>query len=501
MIKAKKTDILFTIAVFAVLFVFLYVAHPLFLFDSDDWEMCSYFRRPLPIFGGYNGIKVFPETFYPILTEIAANFVYPVMKDYLKSLAFVFAITGALFITMYVRVMVLLVKKMLGESEKIKANFLGICFLAFHFLIFKNDWYNNTHLFWSEDVTCFMHYVITAVVNATAVMWFINKDMATDSGDKIGSIELKNGFIFLLIYFIVFSNMFTNIIFVSYAGVEILLALIGTIKDRADLKKALIQRWYFIATLIMWFAAVAIQAVDPRNADAKKQIVEKIGVIDVIRAFAGNVASVNKMFLLIVFAVLVMFAACMIRCKGRVISAKEKMLLVKVLLSGIITVIYLVILSAFSDMYYITRRDVSLGVYFYAFIFVITVFSIVLKSANDSKSYFEVVLPFLTFVLVAQTVNSCRSYRDYNGYFLSKEQTYAVGNDILNQYREADEAGLEAMELVVPDNSKTGNTWPYTFYLGDAISDTLFRHGIISRFIDCEVIYDIDKNNEFHIKF
>ena len=79
--KSRHKDVLLFSGIFLVLFVFFYVAHPLILFDSDDWEMCSYFRRPLPMPGGYNGIKVFPETLFPILTEIAANFVYPIMKD------------------------------------------------------------------------------------------------------------------------------------------------------------------------------------------------------------------------------------------------------------------------------------------------------------------------------------------------------------------------------------------------------------------------------------
>ena len=74
--KSRHKDVLLFSGIFLVLFVFFYVAHPLILFDSDDWEMCSYFRRPLPMPGGYNGIKVFPETLFPILTEIAANFVY-----------------------------------------------------------------------------------------------------------------------------------------------------------------------------------------------------------------------------------------------------------------------------------------------------------------------------------------------------------------------------------------------------------------------------------------
>ena len=135
------------------------------------------------------------------------------------------------------------------------------------------------------------------------------------------------------------------------------------------------------------------------------------------------------------------------------------------------------------------------------FLFFTIVFGIALKNVDGKESGLGVVLPLLTFVTVAQTINSCKSYRDYNDFSLSKEQVYTIGQDILSQYFAADMSGAENMELHVLANEERNNTWPYTFYVGDAISDSLSRHGVISKFIKCTVIYDRGKDEEFKVGF
>ena len=499
--KSRHNDVLLFSGIFLVLFVFFYVAHPLILFDSDDWEMCSYFRRPLPMPGGYNGIKVFPETLFPILTEIAANFVYPIMKDYLMSLALVFAVTGALFISIYCRVFVSLTRTIMDDKESIIPDLLAVCFLAFHFLIYKNDWFSNTHLFWSGDVTCFIHYVLTGVFNAAMVLWFMNKAYIEGDSFEVKPVGIKDGAVLLAIYFAVFSNMFTNIILVSFAAVEIFSVLLTKRKDKNAIKRFMVSRWYYPAVLIMWAFALVIQLLDPRNADAKKQISTKIGISEIVKSVVANFTAINKMCLLIFAVMVVMFVVCVFRKGEKVVKTSEAVLLVKIIAAGFFTLLYLILLSAVSGINYVGRSDVALGYYFYMFLFFMIVFGIALKNVDGKESGLGVVLPLLTFVTVAQTINSCKSYRDYNDFALTKEQVYSIGQDILNQYFAADMSGAENMELHVLANEERDNTWPYTFYVGDAISDSLSRHGVISKFIKCTVIYDRQKDEEFKVGF
>lgn len=499
--KSRHKDVLLFSGIFLVLFVFFYVAHPLILFDSDDWEMCSYFRRPLPMPGGYNGIKVFPETLFPILTEIAANFVYPIMKDYLMSLALVFAVTGALFISIYCRVFVSLTRTIMDDKESIIPDLLAVCFLAFHFLIYKNDWFSNTHLFWSGDVTCFIHYVLTGVFNAAMVLWFMNKAYKEGDNYEVKPVGIKDGAVLLAIYFAVFSNMFTNIILVSFAAVEIFSVLLTKRKDKNAIKRFMVSRWYYPAVLIMWAFALVIQLLDPRNADAKKQISDKIGIAEITKLVIANFTAINKMCLLIFAVMAVMFVVCVFRKGEKVVKTSEAVLLVKIIAAGFFTLLYLILLSAVSGINYVGRSDVALGYYFYMFLFFMIVFGIALKNVDGKESGLGVVLPLLTFVTVAQTINSCKSYRDYNDFALTKEQVYSIGQDILNQYFAADKSGTETMELHVLANEERDNTWPYTFYVGDAISDSLSRHGVISKFIKCTVIYDRGKDEEFKVGF
>ncbi|MBR2733236.1 MAG: hypothetical protein IKD80_03170, partial [Selenomonadaceae bacterium] len=51
---------------FAAMFIFFSQVHPIVLFDGDDWNVISDARVGLPKWGGWNPIKVLPETFFPI---------------------------------------------------------------------------------------------------------------------------------------------------------------------------------------------------------------------------------------------------------------------------------------------------------------------------------------------------------------------------------------------------------------------------------------------------
>jgi len=470
------------------MFVFFYVAHPLVLFDSDDWEMCSYFRRPLPIFGGYNGMKVFPEVLFPALSEFSAFFIFPIVKDYLVSLSLTYAIVAAAAVTVYV---CFFVRNVIGEEKKMVCAVLGMIFLALHFLILKNDWYGNEHLFYTQDVTCFFHYIVTGIFCSCIVMWFMTKKESAPE-------EEYKGIFYLILYLAVFSNMFTNIVLASYCGVSLLFSFVKDRMQKSALKETAKKNIYHIIVLIMWFAAMAIQGVDPRNADASKQTTEVLGIADVLGSMISYIGGMNKMFILCMAVIVAVSLSMFIH---RNVKKEEIELLCKILLSGFLTFAYIVILSAVSNMYYCTRVDVARGFYFYMLLFFMTLLGMAIKYSDGKKQIITAILPLFSFVLIAQTVNSCKSYKEFNVYNIPKEQVIEVGNDILSQYRIADKEGLSNMELHVAEHSDNGNSWPYTFYVGDAISDTLVRHGIISEPIKCKVIYDPEKNEAFHLGF
>ena len=124
-----------------------------------------------------------------------------------------------------------------------------------------------------------------------------------------------------------------------------------------------------------------------------------------------------------------------------------------------------------------------------------------LLTENGQPRKAAVFLPLVLLILTSQTLNYCKSYADYNIFNLSHQETYAAGVDIIEQFKEAESQNLSYFQLRVTNNDSWGNIWPYPAYVGNTISDTLFRHGIIKRHIDCEIVYDEKKNEELGINY
>ena len=144
--KIVLLKVFFWLVVFAGLFSFFFFAHPVILFDADDWYYATYWRRPLPMPGEFNGIKVFPEVAMPFVSEIGALIFFPILGDYLRSLALVYALVEASIITAYVYMTELFVRKTMDVKQGL-SHVISLFFLLFHFLVFKNNFDGNIHLF------------------------------------------------------------------------------------------------------------------------------------------------------------------------------------------------------------------------------------------------------------------------------------------------------------------------------------------------------------------
>jgi hypothetical protein len=118
------------------------------------------------------------------------------------------------------------------------------------------------------------------------------------------------------------------------------------------------------------------------------------------------------------------------------------------------------------------------------------------KETGKLQRYVVVLLPLITFILVSQGLNYCKSYREYNFSHVSHEKELAISEDIIEQFRAADEAGVDEFELHVIVNENAGDNWPYPAYAADVIGDALFRHGVVSRKIKATTVFDSDKNKE-----
>jgi hypothetical protein len=89
------------IVIFIGIFIFFTQAHPLYIYDTDDWYNTGYMRRALPIWGYFNPTKVLPEVSMSLCADIAAFIVMPFTKDYILSLSLVDALFVSCCIALY----------------------------------------------------------------------------------------------------------------------------------------------------------------------------------------------------------------------------------------------------------------------------------------------------------------------------------------------------------------------------------------------------------------
>ena len=94
-------SIMAAVAVFAIVCVFFIGVHPIVLFDMDDWRYIAEYRRPFPIWGGWNPARVFPETVMPLAGYAAAYLVKPLVGDYVLAITVTSGVIMALAVVMY----------------------------------------------------------------------------------------------------------------------------------------------------------------------------------------------------------------------------------------------------------------------------------------------------------------------------------------------------------------------------------------------------------------
>lgn len=100
--NGKWKRVAFYVTIFVGLMLFFACAHPLYIFDSDDWKYIATSRLPIPVpFIEWNPIKVLPEVLMPFVAQMGVSIIRPFMGDYIASMAFVAALVLALFVILY----------------------------------------------------------------------------------------------------------------------------------------------------------------------------------------------------------------------------------------------------------------------------------------------------------------------------------------------------------------------------------------------------------------
>lgn len=188
--------------------------------------------------------------------------------------------------------------------------------------------------------------------------------------------------------------------------------------------------------------------------------------------------SVNVKFA--VFVLILIIVSYIVMIKNRKCLANKAMTLI--LSSGVLSCIYIILLFTRVGDHKITRAD-NMSV---MAIFFVIAGSIALGSILELVKKQDIFIPVIAYIMFFSLCNTGRMYGNYfdqggnlyhgshNGYVTAAE-CYEANTDIINQFIEADKAGIEEFDLYAP---YILGQYEWT---GARLETTLYRQGIIRR--------------------
>lgn len=164
-------------------------------------------------------------------------------------------------------------------------------------------------------------------------------------------------------------------------------------------------------------------------------------------------------------------------------------------ISLVITIIFLVLLCAKSTPNYLGRGDVLVSPAFSLFLIIFLNLVYIIKQYPK----LQYILPIVVLFFCIEAMNNLKFYTESTIGRLSPAVCVNVDNDIIQQIVKADENGKTKMILNVPKNKSKSN-WPHPDYMGNVISSTLYRHGLIQNSIEIQIRPDVGMNEKYGIK-
>lgn len=468
---------LFFTTVFVVFYVFFYVIHPLIPYNTDDWGIILW-RSALPELPHYNPTRVMPGLLFPISGYIAAYVVYPMTGDYIGSFTIVNAFVVSVAITVYAyffyRLMCVRFKR--GNAEAIM---LTALFLLLHFVVYRIDKSSNLHLFYSNDVCQYYFYLIPHLAASCLVMSLMCKDWLTSNDFS----PLKRGFLLLIVYLVLCSNLFCTITFTAYVFAR--LCVCWPCRKSDSVREYLKRNRWSVVVLLFWLFINVIEALGGRSVQLMQENAGTENVFTVLKAFV--LSGISKWIVLIfgVAIVVELFHCIKNKCLNKFSAV--------ILFSLVCVLCYDVLLCTQAGGRYITWARCNFPILFYVIVFIFA-------KINDILSRyprFMVILPFLfvlTFSYANRQTSTFRDVGDYvhirYGYDLSALRQINERN--FNAIIEGSQQNKDSVFLRVPHIPDRPNNWPFMMkqHHYDRLVDMLHKHGLITRKPKGKIVID-----------
>lgn len=487
--KEHGWEICFLLVVFISMFIFFTDVHPLVIYDGDDWANLSLTRHFLPKWHGFNPIKVLPETLMPLVGYISGYIIMPFTKNYVNAVTFTSALIVSGFITLYIYLFNLFIGA-LGEENEFGNVLVCAILLLSHFYFLQQKDGLSPYLFWSINLTCYYHYLIPALLNISLVLYFFHHEM--EEMDIWTGNNITNGFLIVALYLGIFSNILQSVIFAVFIGVLLFERERTKLFVPKQWKRILSENWLYSSILIVWLISLVFEASGGRaRSIATAGFVSPIK--DTLICWLQFIHQLNPKFLILSLPVI--FLALFIAYRRRNVGSERFIKIIRIsLTSMILGFVYLVLVCSKAGASYFVRSDVETGVLFWY----ILIWGVSLFYLLQNYPKWIVAAPLVTLYILMEVLNSPSTFMESNFGKVSPHICYAVDNNIINQMRLADQSGADELKLHVPKGDNHDN-WPHPNYMGESLSNTLFRDGVISRTINIEIVPDLEMNKKYHI--
>lgn len=358
-------------------------------------------------------------------------------------------------------------------------------FLSLHFSLFYGKSQFVAYLFGTVNLTCLYHYAIPAIVNISLVLYFSYFDLFNN-----GLMNLKKrSLLFFLIYMAIFSNVLSNIILTSYIAGVLLVRLFDNKGYNSNYRQFIKANRGYIGILLVWVIALFFEANGGRAHYIGKGFMA-LPVYETFQSFIVTISHINKGVIIL--------GLCMVGIAVYLSRKYENIIYYKILklylLVSVISASYLILVCAKAGPGYINRSDVFFSFIIWTLLIICYSIACVVKIKPD----LGVLVPCALLFFVIESGIGVQSFRENTFGNINPDICYKIDKALIQQIQAADNGGQTEIVLRVP-KGKSKNNWPHPMYMGNDLSRTLYKHGLISKPIKVIIQPDLAINQQYHI--
>lgn len=490
----RLARVLLALGVFAFLLVFFLVYRPLTLDNMDDWTYISFTRRAMPLWNYWNPSRVLPEILMPFGAQLGVWFVLPFTGDYVSAVNIALNVVLCLLITLYICMAAYWLEKQMDIKPGVTV-LLTVLFFILHFKSWMSPWIASQHLFYSWSLTTCYYYTVPALVNIVLVLMIGVRKNGQDfwQDDRL----IFKGFLVATLYLAVFSNLFSSVILVAYAGCCALENAAKALIKKEKPIKWLKENALHIGIVLMWLisAVFELSGGRSRSLDGEESLIDRVKAT--ILLLLETIERMEDMtFWLCTGLIVAGFAAAWFLGRREKEGQHYLALMMRHLFCAGVTLLGLIVLCAASEPGYIERMDVLIGVVYH--ILLTAVLSLAYLIRRWKKLL--MLVPLAVFIFGFDVLYGIDSFAHSTTWQIPAKTNTQINQALIHQIMDAENQGLETVTIKVPEGSSKMSNWPYTTNIGGRMLSTLKNHGIVEHLDAIYVEPDPDFYSEFGIE-